>query len=131
MADRKQTPDILSEIMGAASSENQSPPPSKLKPVQATKAKASSPVGKTTQVRRADTKDKWEYQLVSFQDHKGWRARYVNGVEQVNWMDNKLMHDYVTQMADEGWELVAANSGERMYGLSDNYQLFFKRRYSR
>lgn len=124
MSNRKQTPDILGEILGTEPATSPTPPTSErattpAKPKRATKPRRTSPSKQKTA--------QWEYQVVSFQEYKGWRPRYVNGKELKNWMDGPLLHDYLTQMGEEGWELATASSGERMYGLSDRHQLFFKR----
>jgi hypothetical protein len=124
MADRKQTPDILSEILSgtptpqSVSAQISAPrgsPKSKAKP-------ASRPIKEPR-----SKKLHFEFQVVSFQDYKGWRSRFINGKEISNWMSAPLLHEYIQLKADEGWELVCATSGERLYGTSDKRQLFFKR----
>ncbi len=42
-------------------------------------------------------------------------------------MEGPVIHDYVAGLGDEGWELIGASAGERMYGLTDLRQLYFKR----
>jgi hypothetical protein len=42
-------------------------------------------------------------------------------------MSAPLLHETILQKAEEGWELISATSGERLYGTLDNRQLFFKR----
>lgn len=127
MADRKQTPDILTEIMSgtpAAPSQKSvelNPPPDP-KP-----ARSSKRVGRTPASPKIDKVNLWEYQLVSFQDYKGFRPRYVNGKEINNWMNAPLIHEYLNQMSEQGWELAAASSGQRLYGLSDTRQVYFRR----
>jgi hypothetical protein len=71
--------------------------------------------------------EKWEYRMISFQDYRGWRPRFINGEEIEGWMSGPLIHEYLATMGDQGWELAAASSGERLYGAADKYQLFFKR----
>jgi hypothetical protein len=65
--------------------------------------------------------------VVSLSDYHGWRPRFINGQEIDRWMDGPVIHDYLDQLGQEGWELVGANAGKRLYGSSDQYQLFFKR----
>lgn len=125
MSTRKETPDILGEILGGESAPEApaatTPPPSPAAPKRRTKP------------RRAPAKPKpqkstvWQYQVVTFQNYKGWRPRYINGEEQPDWSEAPLLHDYLTQMGSEGWELATASSGERMYGSSDKLQLYLKR----
>jgi hypothetical protein len=70
---------------------------------------------------------RWEYVLVTFHDYKGWRPRYINGHELSDWMNNAVIHEYIEQMADDGWQLAAASSGARMYGSADIHQIYFKK----
>lgn len=127
MADRKQTPDILTEIMGATSlTADQDPqqviPSPTRKPTRSTKKISKSPAS-----MRENKTTLYEYRVVSFQDHKGYRPRYVNGIEMKDWMGAPLLHEYLNQMAEQGWDLAAASSGQHLYGLSDNCQLYFRR----
>jgi hypothetical protein len=120
MAERKQTPDILAEIMSGTPIElpesvrvpPKSPPRSKRTANPATPKPA---------------KGHWKYQVASFQHHRGYRLRFIDGVEFENWESAPLLHEYLEQMAKEGWELVAASAGEHLFGLNDKHQLFFKR----
>lgn len=128
MNDRKQTPDILAEMLGgeipaSPAQSPSSPPPAPAKPRQTAKPRNASRNSK-----RPSTKlNTWEYKVVSFQEYRGWRPRYVNGLELPNWMEAPLLHDYLDQMGADGWELATASSGEHLYGLSDKHQLYFKR----
>jgi hypothetical protein len=70
---------------------------------------------------------RWEYLVVSCQDHHGWRPRYEGGVERSDWTRGPLLPHYLTERGSEGWELVAACSGSPMFGVMDLYQLFFRR----
>ena len=70
---------------------------------------------------------RWDYLVVSFGDYRGWRPRYINGQEIRNWMQAPVIHDYINQLGEDGWELVGAGGGKALYGSSDYYQLFFKR----
>jgi hypothetical protein len=124
MAERKQTPDILSEILTGAAS---SPPlPVKAATPRAKEKSVSKPSPKPAQpVQKKKTQ--YEYEVVSFQEHRGWRSRFVNGREVPDWMSAPLIHECVQQRAADGWELVTATSGEQLYALSDKRQLFFRR----
>jgi hypothetical protein len=110
MSKRKQTPDVLAEILGGDQQENGE----MVRAPRVKKAQASEPAA-------------WEYALVTFQDYKGWRPRFVNGRELRDWMSGPLIHDYLESMSEEGWELAAASAGERLYGSADSHQLYFKR----
>jgi hypothetical protein len=153
MAERKETPDVLAELLGnppvpATKEPPTSPqePPEKETTAQATPTKTTAKKATSAPKRQAKTSSKpgapssrptstrkisrieWEYQAVSFQYYNGWRLRYINGDEVENWMESPLIHEYINQVGEQGWEMIAASSGERMYGLSDHQQLFFKRK---
>ncbi len=130
MADRKQTPDILSEIMSGP------PLPPANKQIEVGKPQAGKLTRTTKNTAKLSASQRtnrinWEYKLVSFQDYKGVRPRFVNGVEIQNWMNAPLIHEYIDQLAQEGWEIAAASSGQRLYGLSDTHQLYLKRQRSK
>jgi len=134
MSERKQTPDVLADILSgpATTSDPVSPlpvgrstdlpprrpvpRPARPKP-EAGKALATPPPAPAT----------WEYETVSCQEAHGWRPRFINGRELRNWMFGPLLHDYVNQRGAEGWELIAVASGQSMYGTSDRYQIFLGR----
>jgi hypothetical protein len=127
MASRKQTPDILAEILGGETPEM--PPPAKAAPPKAKRtAPRQAAAPKRTSETAAPPASKWEYQVVTFQDHRGWLPRFINGKETPDWINGPALDIYLAQLGDQGWELVAASSGERMYGAGDRLQLFFKRR---
>jgi hypothetical protein len=65
--------------------------------------------------------------VVSFANDRGWRPRYINGAEIQRWMDAPVIHEYVGELGEDGWELVGASNGKNLYGSSDSYQLYFKR----
>jgi hypothetical protein len=130
MSERKQTPDVLADILGG--------------PVPASDPVNPLPVGRITDlpprhpaarasdtavaaVKPAPAPANWEYETVSFQDAHGWRPRFINGRELRDWMSGPLLHDYVNQRNAEGWELTAAAAGQSMYGTSDRYQIFFRK----
>lgn len=69
----------------------------------------------------------WDFLVVSFSEYRGWRPRFINGQEIRNWMHAPLIHDYLAQLGEDGWEMVGAGGGKALYGASDYYQAFFKR----
>lgn len=115
MAKRKQTPDVLADILGGETALLE---PGATHPAKS--APANSGEKKQPQA--------WDYAIVTFQDYKGWRPRYINGRELKDWMSGSLIHEYLAAMGDEGWELAAASAGERMYGSADHHQLYFRRK---
>ncbi len=134
MAERKQTPDVLAEVLGgqapAAESSAQRPveKPTALPPRQA----AAAPPRPRPQPKpqpapaAAVPRAVWEYEIVSCQEYHGWRPRFVNGAELPRWMSGPEIHDYVNQRSAAGWELVAVASGQNLYAVNDRYQLYFR-----
>jgi hypothetical protein len=132
MANRKQTPDVLAEVLGGE-------PPALYNNGDVTAgrpAAKSSPATKSSKPaqrrpaapsKTQPEKMQWDYILVSFQDYKGWRPRYINGRELRDWTNGPFIHEYLEAMGEQGWELAAASSGERMYGIGDQHQLYFKK----
>ncbi len=118
MANRKQTPDVLSEILGGEPSVPEPKPVPKPKPAP----KRRSPAKESGRQSRS-RQPKWEYMEVIFRDYGGYRPRYVNGQEQRGWKQAPIIHEYLEQIGEEGWELVGV-------GGRDNREMpaYFKRR---
>ena len=131
MANRKQTPDVLAEVLGGGSPalvSNGDSTVSRPAPKSSQAARSRKPAERRPAApAAAPQKTQWEYILVTFQDYKGWRPRYINGHELRDWTSGPLIHDYLEAMGKEGWELAAASGGERMYGIGDQHQLYFKK----
>lgn len=124
MTERKQTPDILGEILSGTA-----PAETPAQPI----AKPAAPPKPIEVPRRSISKKEsvpgshWEYLVVSFQDRRGWRARFVNGEEFDDWESGSLIHELLDQLGDDGWELISVNRGDRLYGRTDQIQTYFKR----
>ena len=113
MADRKQTPDILGEILGGENSPTPSAPVADRKPVPKPASARKAPSRPSS--RRAQAKPQvWEYREVVFRDYGGYRPRFINGEEQVNWKQAPVIHEYLNQLGEQGWELVAVSSRDDM-----------------
>ena len=134
MTERKQTPDLLGELLGGGAPEPASAP----LPVRDAGAPrpaskpAARPPAPPVSLRQPAAKAPpapvhWQYLVVSFQEYKGWRPRFRNGEKIVNWEDQPLLHDYLSQLGAEGWEMAGASAGRALYGSRDEYQVFFKR----
>lgn len=123
MSKRKETPDVLAAILDGDEPALIETP----RPVKLPRSFQTAPSPKPPTAPRPATPKHWDYQVVSFQHYHGWRPRFQNGVELTDWISGPLLHEYIQQYADEGWEVAAAASGERMYGLVDSYQVYFKR----
>lgn len=138
---RKETPDVLGEILAGAppvvaplpvtpAPQPAAPAPAKPRARKSTPARtspATAPQPEPASAAPTTKPERWEYLVVSLQDHRGWRPRFINGQEVRHWTQAPLIHDYVDQLGEDGWDLVAASSGKTMYGSGDQYQLFFKR----
>lgn len=132
MSERKQTPDILASILGS-----ETPAPDQFQPALDPTAIPPGPVSKPRKSAspkpRPESKTQtpliaaWDYLIVSFKKHQGWRPAFINGKKIKDWENGPEMQDFLAQQGEEGWELACASSGETMYSQSDDYQLFFKR----
>ena len=133
MSKRKQTPDILAEILDGDIPGEETK--ADFLPAQSQRAPASPPAASKPAVSRrviekplSARNARWEYRLATFQDHNGWRLRFLDGREVKNWTDGPRIEETLQQMGEEGWELAAASAGERLYTSADKHQLYFKRR---
>ena len=104
MANRKKTPDVLSEILGG---EPAAPLPA---PAAQPEAKPEAPPKRRTPAKRSSRPAKpkrqvWEYQEVIFREYGGFRPRYVNGEELAAWKDGPSIHEYLNLLGAEGWEV--------------------------
>ncbi|MCS6845360.1 MAG: DUF4177 domain-containing protein [Caldilineales bacterium] len=133
--ERKETPDVLGAILSGAAEARADLPglaelpaaPSPRRPRnKATKPEAQPRPGPASAAPQPRP-ERWEYLAVSLQEHRGWRPRYINGQEIRNWTQAPVIHEYLEELGEDNWELVAAASGKALYGSSDTYQLFFKR----
>ncbi|MGD8491218.1 MAG: hypothetical protein PVG54_14325 [Anaerolineae bacterium] len=107
MADRKQTPDILGEILGGdAPAPPPAPAPEPKTPAEPKAARRKKSPGRSTGRRAKTKRERWEYREIVFRNYGGYRPRYVNGEEQPGWKEAPVIHEYLNQLGDEGWELV-------------------------
>jgi hypothetical protein len=144
MSDRKHTPDVLAAILNGevptpsefdAEALARATPPPRVKsqskraaPEEAVRPEKSAGAAKPAAAARPKPipSARWTYQVVSFQEHHGWRMRFIDGQEVKNWTEALSLQEKLAQMGEEGWELVSACSGEAMFGRADKFQLFFK-----
>ena len=134
MSERKQTPDILAEILGgeaaspeASDLEVNRPQPAKPPAAPKRAARSRRPAPAKTAASAARSAAVWQLQVASFQEHNGWRLRYVDGKEVAVWLSSPLLHEYIALQLAEGWQVAAACSGQSMFGLADKYQVFLQR----
>jgi hypothetical protein len=141
MTDRKHSPDVLAELLGAELPPSPAPDLTPTVPAlraRATRAPKSQPHEAQGSVEpfsvatpgpvAPPAPPAWETEIVTCQNHRGWRPRYVNGSELKNWLTGPLIHDYLSRRGEEGWELAGTSATDRFYGAADNLQLYFKRR---
>ena len=130
MAERKQTPDVLAELLSAELPPATSvAPPAPLEPTGPKTARpqpAREPKPRPQPVREP-ARELWEVEIVTCQEHRGWRPRFVNGAEIQNWLAAPVAHDYINLRGADGWELAATATLDRFYGVADGLQLYFKR----
>lgn len=127
---RKETPDVLGEVLaglGEAPALSETPAAPAGRPAPAPR-KPRSAAAKSKPAQPVEPAARgWDYLVVSFSEYRGWRPRFINGQEVRNWMHAPLIHDYLAQLGEDGWEMAGAGGGKAMYGASDYYQAFFKR----
>ena len=126
MSDRKQTPNVLADLLGGNAAGIVDPGAARRAPrPKPAAARTATPAG----ARKAGDKApaRWEHCVASFQQHKGWRLRYLDGVEASNWASGPLLPEFIAAQAAEGWQMAAACSGEALFGNLDKYQVYFKR----
>ena len=127
---RKETPDVLGEVLaGLGETPAAAPAVTPAAPAPRKPRSPRSPKGSTPQAEASvpPAPRGWDYLVVSFSEYRGWRPRFINGQEIRNWMHAPLIHDYLAQLGEDGWEMVGAGGGKALYGASDYYQAFFKR----
>ena len=124
MSERKQTPDVLSDLLNTGSPPDAVAPPEAAATPAARSANSvkATPAPAATVAQTPAAPSQWEYREVIFREFRGWRPRYIDGSERWDWKEAPTMFDYLRQTGDEGWELVSV-------GEAHNYQktAYFKR----
>ncbi|NJN82726.1 MAG: DUF4177 domain-containing protein [Caldilineaceae bacterium] len=93
MATRKQTPDVLGNLLNEAAPDESA---------------ANQPVAPAKSASRPQSYAvAWEYLEIIFRDSRGYRPRYVNRTELADWKELPVMHEYLNQLGAEGWELIS------------------------
>lgn len=120
MSSRKETPDVLGEILSTpAPRPVVKPAPQTPAPQTPVKKKAAKKgTTRTPQSGSAKTKSapqsptdgalvRWEYRTILFRDFRGLRPRFVNGQEVEDWKKQPLIHLHLDELGAQGWELVS------------------------
>jgi hypothetical protein len=102
MAGRRQTPDVLGDVLGDVPQVPQARAAPEPKP--ATKRR---PAPRRSSPSSRSQNPRWEYREIVFRDYGGYRPRLVDGIEQRGWKDAPFMHPYLNQLGEEGWELAS------------------------
>jgi len=111
MASRKETPDVLSEILGGEPASPAQTPAAPPTPEPAPPPKRRAPAQRSRRPSKPKVQS-WEVREVVFRDYGGYRARYVNGEELEGWKDGPVIHEYLNRLGAEGWELAGVGSRE-------------------
>jgi hypothetical protein len=129
MPERKETPDVLGDLLNVSpAAESAAAPAAPVATPKPPRKPAKPPVrAKTARTPAAPPVNPppaplWEYREVVFREFRGWRPRYVDGRERWDWKDAPAILDYLRQAGEEGWELVSV-------GEVHNFQktAYFKR----
>lgn len=127
MTARKQTPDVLGDLLGGELPEEPAELISVAPRRTARTAARTEPKPRTTAAKATGSQTQWEYLVVTFQHYRGWRPRYANGQELNHWTEMPVLPDYLNVLGDLGWQLSAASSGQTFFGNRDLVQLYFRR----
>jgi hypothetical protein len=111
MASRKETPDVLGEILRGEPTAPSATPAAPAKPEPQAAPKRRAPAQRAKRPSKPKLQA-WEVREVVFRDYGGYRPRYVNGEELDDWKNGPLIHDYLNQAGAEGWELAGVGSRE-------------------
>ena len=125
MTERKETPDILGQILGGVAAPDRPLPIGVAVPAAPAATSRSAPRRKSA-AKKADG-PKWEYLTLSFQEQQGWRGRYADGEELERWEKGPLMNELFDALGEAGWELINVTTKDHFYGRTDAIQAFFKR----
>ncbi|MBX7233528.1 MAG: hypothetical protein K1X65_04030 [Caldilineales bacterium] len=139
MAERKETPDVLGEVLGSLTPPAEAAPPAAPVPPAAKRPRAAAkskpaaaptPPAAETEAQIAlpplfGGRQQWEYLHIVFRDYDGWRPYQQAGAKLANWKHGPDIDAYLATLGEQGWELAGAANGE--HGQLD---AFFKRRKS-
>lgn len=130
---RKETPDVLGEVLAglgetpALPATPAAPAAAAARPARRARSTGNKAAAAQAEASAPPAPAGWDFLVVSFGEYRGWRPRFINGQEIRNWMHAPVIHDYLAQLGEDGWEMVGAGGGKALYGASDYYQAFFKR----
>ena len=115
MSNRKETPDLLGEILNGpakSAASAQIEPMAETDPSpKPTETRTSSKPKPKTSARKPSSR--WEYMEVVFREFHGWRPRYVDGNELADWKEQPEIADFLNQLGQDGWEMVGIVNARR------------------
>lgn len=120
MSERKETPDVLGEILGATLPPAESVIVPFARPVSRRRPSPAAPAEPVPVAAEPDPPlpaTQWEYLQVIFHDYDGWRPRSRNGEAIAGWKRGADMLTYLNELGGEGWELggiAATDKGQIM-----------------
>lgn len=115
MSSRKETPDVLGQVLSGG----EQPPARPKTPKPSARPAARSPRGKKAAPSPVSAPGPspvpaaWEYKEVVFREYRGWRVLAVDGQERAGWKDGALLLDYVSELGKAGWEMVSMSDEHR------------------
>lgn len=132
MSERKNTPDILADLLTGAApqAEVDFAAPTTAPRRAAPRKPAAKPTEKPAAPPKAphpSAPPAYDVQIVSFQEHNGWRMRFIDGHKVKNWTTAPTLSEYAACMSADGWHIAAAVHGPAMWGHYDKYQIYFQR----
>jgi hypothetical protein len=124
MTERKETPDILGQILGGVAAPDQLTAP--IGSSASVASAAPRPAPRKSPAKR-ESGLKWEYLTVTFQETTGWHARFADGEELDKWEKGLDLPAMLDALGEAGWELINVTTRDHLFGRSDQLQAFFKR----
>ena len=103
MSSRKETPDVLGEILSSEAEATAVPAATSPKTTSTAKQTRSRPKKKNSKTEPSFPR--WQYIEVIFHNYRGYRPRYINGQEIENWRHGPIIHEYLNEIGEKGWEL--------------------------
>ncbi|MCB0047880.1 MAG: hypothetical protein H6642_15040 [Caldilineaceae bacterium] len=109
MSNRKETPDLLGELLGEterpARTREAVAGTSAQSPAQSSSKSAGQRSTRKAASRATQSRATWEYLELIVRDFRGWRVRYLNGDKVRNWKDGPLLSERLADLGADGWEM--------------------------